>query len=37
MLVPHVAFTHDGRALLGDADKAHRNRKGFCRSWWNEQ
>ncbi len=36
-LVPHVAFTKDGRHLLGDAGAAHKIRRGFCRSWFNEQ
>jgi len=37
ILEPHVAFTADGKALVGDAAKCHRIRRSFCRSWFNEQ
>lgn len=37
LLVPHVAFTVDGRTLEGDPDRAHRIRRSFCKSWWNKQ
>lgn len=33
----HVAFTINGRELLGDPDKAHKIRRSFCKSWFNEQ
>lgn len=34
---PHVAFTTDGRSLLGDAERAHKIRRSFCKLWFNEQ
>jgi hypothetical protein len=33
----HVAFTVNGRELLGDPDKAHKIRRSFCKQWFNEQ
>ena len=36
-LVPHVAFTTDGRHLLGEAAAAHKIRRSYCKSWFNEQ
>lgn len=33
----HVAFTINGRELLGDPDKAHKIRRSFCKQWFNEQ
>ncbi|OJY71247.1 MAG: hypothetical protein BGP16_11735 [Sphingobium sp. 66-54] len=33
----HVAFTTNGRNLLGDPDKAHKIRRSFCKQWFNEQ
>lgn len=33
----HVAFTINGRELLGDAAKAHKLRRSFCKQWFNEQ
>lgn len=33
----HVAFTLNGRQLLGDPDKAHKIRRSFCKGWFNEQ
>ncbi len=36
-LVAHVAFTTDGEHLTGDAKKAHKIRRSFCKSWYNEQ
>lgn len=32
-----VIFTDDDGKPLEDALKAHRLRRGFCKSWWNEQ
>lgn len=32
-----VIFTDDEGKPLQDALKAHRLRRGFCKSWWNEQ
>lgn len=32
-----VIFTDDDGNPLEDALKAHRLRRGFCKSWWNEQ
>ena len=32
-----VIFTDDEGKLIEDALKAHRLRRGFCKSWWNEQ
>lgn len=32
-----VIFTDDEGKPLEDAMKAHRLRRGFCKSWWNEQ
>ena len=32
-----VIFTDDDGKLIEDALKAHRLRRGFCKSWWNEQ
>jgi hypothetical protein len=37
ILEPHVAFTTDGRKLVGDAAKCHRIRRSFCKLWFNEQ
>lgn len=36
-LEPHVAFTTDGRTLLGETAKSHRLRRSFCKTWFNEQ
>lgn len=36
-LVSHVAFTTDGEHPIGDAKKAHKTRRSFCKSWYNEQ
>lgn len=33
----HVAFTTNGRNLLGDPEKAHKIRRSFCKQWFNEQ
>jgi hypothetical protein len=32
-----VIFTGDDNKPLEDAVKSHRLRRGFCKSWWNEQ
>jgi len=35
-LSSHVIFTQDGRTPLLSADRMHKLRRGFCRSWWND-
>jgi hypothetical protein len=32
-----VVFTNDDGKPIEDAIKVHRLRRGFCKSWWNEQ
>jgi hypothetical protein len=33
----HIAFTHDGKTLLGDKEKLHALRRRFCKNWWNDR
>ncbi len=33
-LTPHVLFTTDGEALVGDSARMHRLRRRFCKNWW---
>lgn len=30
-----ILFSEDGKTPLSSADRMHRLRRGFCRSWWN--
>ncbi|MCG8053951.1 MAG: toll/interleukin-1 receptor domain-containing protein [Candidatus Thiodiazotropha taylori] len=32
---PHVAFTENGKDLLGSDKRMHSLRRSFCKSWWN--
>ncbi|TAM43576.1 MAG: toll/interleukin-1 receptor domain-containing protein [Gammaproteobacteria bacterium] len=34
---PHVIFSEDGREPLTDAARAHRIRRSFCKSWWQDR
>lgn len=36
-VVPHVIFTEDGRTPLSDTARAHRLRRRFCKSWWQDR
>jgi hypothetical protein len=36
-LFPHVIFTKDGLAPVGDSARMHTLRRSFCRSWWQDR
>lgn len=36
-LVSHVIFSEDGVAPISDAARAHRLRRSFCKSWWQDR
>lgn len=36
-VAPHVIFTEDGETPLSDAARAHRLRRRFCKSWWQDR
>ena len=36
-VAPHVIFTEDGKTPLSDAARAHRLRRRFCKSWWQDR
>lgn len=36
-LVAHVIFSEDGMAPISEAVRAHRLRRSFCRSWWQDR
>jgi hypothetical protein len=36
-VTPHVIFTDDGKTPLSDAARAHRLRRRFCKSWWQDR
>lgn len=36
-LSPHVIFTRDGFAPIGDSERMHVLRRSFCRSWWQDR
>ncbi len=36
-VAPHVIFTEDGKTPLSDTARAHRLRRRFCKSWWQDR
>lgn len=36
-LAAHVVFTEDGKQALSDVARAHRLRRRFCKSWWQDR
>lgn len=36
-VAPHVIFTEDGKTPLSDVGRAHRLRRSFCKSWWQDR
>lgn len=36
-LVAHVIFSEDGVSPISEAARAHRLRRSFCRSWWQDR
>lgn len=36
-ITPHIIFTEDGKTPLSDAARAHRLRRRFCKSWWQDR
>jgi len=36
-VVPHVIFTEDGKTPISDSARAHRLRRRFCKSWWQDR